>query len=183
MKPVFFANALAFRKWLEKNYKKEKELWVGYYKKHTGKSNMTWSESVDQALCFGWIDGIRKGIDEESYCNRFTPRKPKSNWSEINIKKVKQLIKDGLMHPAGLELYKNRKKKDAGAHSYENKPTKLPPALEKKFKSDKTSWKFFQSQSPSYQKTMFFWILSAKKEETQVMRLEKLIKANKEGKK
>lgn len=110
MKVIFFATPAEFRKWLQKNHKKETELWVGYYKVGTKKPSMTWSQSVDEALCFGWIDGVRNSIDEESYCNRFTPRRPTSNWSEINIKKVKALIKESRMQPAGLEIYKKRKR-------------------------------------------------------------------------
>ncbi len=109
MKPVFFKSGTEFREWLSKNHLSEKELYVGYYKVDTGKPSLTWSESVDQAICFGWIDGVRKSIDKESYCIRFTPRNPKSNWSEVNIKKAEELISKGLMQPKGLELYNNRK--------------------------------------------------------------------------
>lgn len=108
-KPVYFKTIEAFRKWLEKNHEKATELWVGYYKKHTGKKGITWSESVDVALCFGWIDSVRKSVNENSYCNRFTPRRPGSNWSNINIAKVKQLTKQGLMHKTGLDAFKKRK--------------------------------------------------------------------------
>jgi uncharacterized protein YdeI (YjbR/CyaY-like superfamily) len=110
MKAVFFSSPDEFRKWLHKNHKKENELWVGYYKVGTKKPGMTWSQSVDEALCYGWIDGVRNAIDEESYCNRFTPRRATSNWSEINLKKVKVLIKEGRMQEAGLAIYKQRKK-------------------------------------------------------------------------
>ena len=178
MKPVFFKDTNAFRKWLEKNHATEKELWVGYYKVHTGKPSITWSESVDQALCYGWIDGIRKSVDEDSYMNRFTPRKPKSNWSEVNIKKVKALIKKGLMQPAGLEPYNNRVKKKSGEYSYENKPEKLSPALEKIFKANKKAWKFFTGQSPSYQRLNYYRVMSAKQTATQLSRLNKLIAAS-----
>ncbi|UCH65387.1 MAG: hypothetical protein JSW63_12405, partial [Ignavibacterium sp.] len=106
MKPTFFKDQNELRNWFEKNHDKEKEIWVGFYKKDSGKANYTWSESVDQALCFGWIDGIRKSIDENIYMIRFTPRNPKSNWSAINIKKIKELTKLGLMHPTGIEAYK-----------------------------------------------------------------------------
>ncbi len=173
MTSIFFANQLEFRKWLAQNHKKETELIVGYYKVGTGKPSMTWSQSVDQALCFGWIDGVRKSLGEESYCIRFTPRKPKSNWSAVNIKKVEELIKQGLMQPEGLELYNNRTVDKA--YSFENPERILSPHLEKKFKANKNAWKFFNSQAPSYKKTMLHWIMSAKKEETQVSRLDKLI--------
>lgn len=107
---LFFTTQAEFRKWLERNHKKETELWVGYYKIGSNKPGITWTQSVDEALCFGWIDGVRNAIDRESYCNRFTPRRATSNWSDINIKKAKALIKSGLMQPAGLEIYKQRKK-------------------------------------------------------------------------
>jgi uncharacterized protein YdeI (YjbR/CyaY-like superfamily) len=178
MKHKFFAKQHEFRKWLEKNYTKETELIVGFYKVGSGKENMTWPQSVDEALCFGWIDGIRKSIDEESYCIRFTPRKPGSNWSAVNIKKVEILTKNGLMKPAGLKIYNNRKEKKSELYSYENKPEKLTAAYEKIFKADKKAWDFFSSQAPSYQKTIFFWILSAKQEKTRVTRLEKVINAS-----
>lgn len=173
MTPIFFANQLEFRKWLTKNHKKETELLVGYYKVSTGKPSMTWSQSVDQALCFGWIDGVRKSIDSESYCIRFTPRKPKSNWSVVNIKKVEVLIKEGLMQPEGLELFNNRRIEKT--YSFENPEKILSPHLEKKFKENKNAWKFFNSQAPSYKKATLHWIMSAKKEETQESRLDKLI--------
>jgi uncharacterized protein YdeI (YjbR/CyaY-like superfamily) len=183
MKPIFFSNQSEFRKWLEKNHKSETEILVGFYKVNSGKLNMTWSQSVDEALCFGWIDGIRKSIDSESYCIRFTPRKPGSNWSAINIKKVEHLTKQGLMQPAGLESFKKRKEDKSKIYSYENKPEKLSKNLELKFKSNKTAWKFFKLQSPSYQKTAFYWIMSAKQETTKLNRLEKLIAASEEKRK
>lgn len=183
MQPVFFKTTEVFRKWLAKHHATEKELWVGYYKVHTGKKSMTWSESVDVALCFGWIDGIRRSIDEESYTNRFTPRNPKSNWSEVNLKKVARLIKAGLMQPAGLAAFEQRSKERSGQYSYENKPEKLPIKYSRIFRANKVAWNFFGSQSSSYQRTIMYWILSAKKEETQLSRLQKVIKASESGKK
>ncbi|HEX2395089.1 MAG TPA: hypothetical protein VHI78_07065, partial [Bacteroidales bacterium] len=126
MAPLFFKNAGEFRKWLEGNYKTEKEVIVGFYKTKTGKPSMTWSESVDQALCFGWIDGIRRSIDEESYCIRFTPRNPNSIWSSINIKKIEYLTMKGLMKPEGIEVFKKRKQEKSGIYSFENRPKHLP---------------------------------------------------------
>lgn len=176
MKATFFSDQWKFRDWLKKNHDKKTEIVVGFYKKGSGRPSLTWPESVDQALCFGWIDGIRRSIDAESYSNRFTPRKANSNWSAVNIKKVKQLIKDGLMQPAGLAAYRNRKIDKARVYSYENKPEELPANLEKKFKADKKAWKFFSSQPLSYQKNIFYWILSARQEATQLSRLDKAIK-------
>jgi len=176
MKPVFFKNGAEFREWLSKKHLSEKELYVGYYKVNTGKPSLTWSESVDQAICFGWIDGVRKSINEESYCIRFTPRNPKSNWSEVNLKKAEELISKGLMLPKGLELYNNRKIKSDNEYSYENKPKNLPNHLENKIKENKLAWQFFNAQSDSYKRTIYHWILSAKQDKTKETRTEKLIK-------
>jgi uncharacterized protein YdeI (YjbR/CyaY-like superfamily) len=176
MKTIFFPTENEFRKWLEKNHDKETKLYVGFYKVNSGKPSMTWSQSVDQALCFGWIDGVRKSIDNDSYCIRFTPRKPTSNWSAVNIKKVEALTKQGLMHPNGLASFKNRKEEKSKIYSYENKPEKLSDDLEKIFRSNKKAWSYFKMQAPSYQKTAFFFVMSAKQETTRVNRLNKLIK-------
>jgi uncharacterized protein YdeI (YjbR/CyaY-like superfamily) len=175
MKPIFFPDQAAFRKWLEENHKKEKELVVGFYKKESGKLNMTWSQSVDQALCFGWIDGIRRSIDKDSYCIRFTPRRTTSVWSKVNINKVEELIKQGLMQPAGLEIYKHRKEEKSGIFSYENEARQLDKELEDRFKVNTSAWDFFSRQTPYYKKMIIHWILSAKQEATRVRRLEKVI--------
>lgn len=175
MSPTFFADQLAFRAWLVRNHKKATELIVGFHKVATGKPCMTWSESVDQALCFGWIDGVRKSLGEEGYTIRFTPRKPTSNWSAVNIRKVAELTKQGLMRPAGIEAFAHRKDKRSAIYGYENRPEKLPAGHEKLFKANKAAWEFFSQQAPSYRRTIFHWIVSAKKEETQISRLEKAI--------
>lgn len=175
MKPLFFAKQSEFRKWLKENHKKETEVLVGYYKVASGKPSITWSQSVDEALCFGWIDGVRRSIDSESYYNRFTPRRPNSNWSAINIKKVEMLIENGLMQPAGLEVFNKRKEEKSKVYSFENESKKLPPQYEKQFKVNKKAWEFYASQAPSYQKMVVHWILSAKQEKTRLTRLEKAI--------
>ncbi len=175
MKPIYFSDQSAFRKWLEKNHKKEKELIVGFYKKESGKLNMTWSQSVDQALCFGWIDGIRRSIDKDSYCIRFTPRRTTSVWSKVNINKVEELTKKGLMQPAGLEIYKLRKEEKSGIFSYESEAKQLEKDFENRFKACKSAWEFFTHQAPSYQKMIIHWILAAKQEATKARRLEKVI--------
>src|SRR5687767_13084576 len=153
MNPIFFAKQSDFRKWLEKNHKKETELVVGFYKVGSGKPSMTWSQSVDEALCFGWIDGVRKSIDEDRYQIRFTQRKSTSIWSAINIKKVKTLIQQGLMQPAGLESFKKLNKSKSKIYSYENEEVTFSPDFEKRFKANKTAWNYFQSLAPSYKKT------------------------------
>ena len=182
MLPVFFANSTDFRKWLEENHQTETELFVGYYNVGTKKPSINWSESVDEALCFGWIDGIRKSIDNESYCNRFTPRNPKSNWSAINIKKVEELIRVGKMAPAGLAAFKKRSEERSVIYSYENRPEKFDPEMESLFKEQVDAWNFFSKLSPSNQKTNIYWVMSAKQEATQHSRLNKLITASAEGK-
>jgi uncharacterized protein YdeI (YjbR/CyaY-like superfamily) len=175
MTATFFPTPQDFRNWLEKNHKSETEIIVGFYKIGSKKPSMTWSESVDQALCFGWIDGVRKSIDEESYSIRFTPRKPTSIWSAINIQKVEDLTKAGLMQPAGLEVFRLRKESKSRIYSHETENIKLSDEYEKLFKSNKKAWEFFEKQAPSYKKVTIHWIMSAKQQKTQVSRLEKTI--------
>ena len=178
MAVVFFENQNDFRQWLEENHQTETELLVGYYKVGSGKASMTWPESVDQALCFGWIDGIRRSIDAESYSNRFTPRKSNSNWSAVNIKKVEELTRAGLMAPAGLLAFSRRKPEKSEIYSYENEPAVLSPEFEARFKANPAAWNFFNTQPPSYRKPRISWIMAAKQEQTRVSRLDKLIKAS-----
>ncbi len=175
MNPTFFANEQAFRKWLEKNHCTATELVVGFYKVHTNKESMTWSQSVDQALCFGWIDGVRKSVNEESYCIRFTPRKASSIWSAININKVETLSKLGLMKPEGLHAFSLRTENKSRIYSHESAPSELSAEFEKLFKKNKTAWEFFTTQAPSYKKVTLHWIMSAKQEKTRLSRLEKTI--------
>lgn len=182
MKPIFFASPIDFRSWLEANHDKEKELIVGFYKVKSGKPSINWSQSVDEALSFGWIDGIRRSIDEESYCIRFTPRNPRSIWSAVNIKKAEELINKGLMQPDGLRLYQNRKVEKNIVYSYENKPERLPAEFEEMFIKEPEAWNYFIKQPPSYRKTILYWIMSAKTESTQLNRLQKTIKTSGLGK-
>jgi uncharacterized protein YdeI (YjbR/CyaY-like superfamily) len=181
MKPKFFSDQKEFRKWLEKNHKKETELIVGFWKVGSGKPSMTWSESVDQALCFGWIDGVRKSIDEDSYQIRFTPRKPSSIWSAVNIKKIAALKKQGLMHEAGLEAYSKRKDDKSAIYSFEKPAEEFSPAFLKQFKANKKAWKYFEELAPGYRKTSVHWVMSAKQEATQLKRLTKLIADSEAG--
>ena len=175
MKPKFFPNQKEFRKWLEKNHKKETELIVGFYKVDSGKPSMTWSQSVDQALCFGWIDGVRKSVDKDSYQIRFTPRKLNSIWSTINIQKVKDLSEKGLMQPAGVSIFENRKENKSSIYSHEIEELKFSLEFEKKFKANKIAWKYFQSLAASHQKSSKYWVMSAKQETTKEKRLLQLI--------
>jgi uncharacterized protein YdeI (YjbR/CyaY-like superfamily) len=181
MTPVFFKDQNEFREWLRKNHKKETELIVGFHKVNSGKHNMSWSQSVDQALCFGWIDGVRRSIDKDSYCIRFTPRRPGSVWSAVNIKKIEELTKNGLMDPAGTAAFAKRKPLKSNLYSFENKPNELPAEYEKKFRANKKAWDFFSNLAPSYKRTAMFWIMAAKQEETRKRRLDKTIEESEKG--
>jgi uncharacterized protein YdeI (YjbR/CyaY-like superfamily) len=177
MKATFFATPADFRRWLEKNHDKVPELLVGFYKKGSGKPSITWPESVDEALCFGWIDGIRRTIDDESYSIRFTPRRARSVWSNVNTKRVAELTKQGRMHAAGLAAFKARDPKRSGIYSFEQreKDQKLGATYAAKFKANKKAWAFFQAQPPGYQRLASLWVMSAKKEDTKLRRLAVLI--------
>lgn len=179
----FFKTPAAFRKWLENNHEKKQELWVCYYKKDTGKSSITWPESVEQALCYGWIDGLRKSIDHESYKIRFTPRKPNSIWSTTNINTVEELIKNELMQPAGIEAYKKKKVDKSRVYSFEQnkEDIKLPAEYEKEFKKNKMAWRNFNNMAPYYKRTAIWWVISAKREDTQKRRLQTLIEDSEAG--
>ena len=181
MKPRFFKSPSDFRQWLAPNHAKAKDLWVGFYKKSSGKPSITWPESVDEALCFGWIDGVRKRIDDQSYMIRFTPRKPTSIWSAVNIRHAQRLVNEGRMRPSGLKAFEARKENRSGIYSYEQRSPELEAKYAAKFKRNKTAWKFFQAQPPSYRKTLNWWVVSAKQEETRIKRLEKLIEASAHG--
>jgi uncharacterized protein YdeI (YjbR/CyaY-like superfamily) len=175
LKITFFRSPSDFRKWFKKHHATTHELWVGYYKKSSGKPSITWPESVDEALCFGWIDGIRKSVDDISYTIRFTPRKPTSTWSAVNIKRAHELSAQGLMLPEGLQAFEARKENKSGIYSYEQRTDQLPEPYSSKLKQNKAAGKFFQAQPPSYRKAASWWVVSAKKEETRLKRLEKLI--------
>ncbi|MBS1792505.1 MAG: YdeI/OmpD-associated family protein [Acidobacteria bacterium] len=175
MKPVFFQTSEDFRRWLEENHETASELAVGFYKVGSGKPSLTWSESVDQALCFGWIDGVRHTIDAESYRIRFTPRRAGSNWSAVNIKKIAELTEKGLMRPAGVRAFENRTEDRSAVYAYENKPEKLPAEYETVFRENEPAWTFFEKQPNGYRRTAMYWVLSAKQEETRRKRLAKLI--------
>ncbi len=182
MSPQFFPNPSEFRKWLDKNHKTETELIVGFYKVGTKKPSITWPESVDQALCYGWIDGVRRSIDEESYTIRFTPRKAKSIWSAINIKKIEELKKQGLMKPEGLASFEKRTENNSRIYSHETERKQFSDTFEKQFKANKKAWKFFISQAPSYQKVATHVVMTAKQEITQMKRLKELIESSEAGK-
>jgi uncharacterized protein YdeI (YjbR/CyaY-like superfamily) len=181
MKPAFFQTPSAFREWLEQHHAKADALWAGFYKKASGKPSITWPESVDEALCFGWIDGIRKSIDDFSYTIRFTPRRPGSIWSSVNIKRAQALIEQGQMQPAGLKAYQARKENKSGIYSYEQRGVDLEEPYNRLLKKNKAAWSFFQIQPASYRKAVSWWIISAKKEETRLKRLEILMAHSAQG--
>jgi uncharacterized protein YdeI (YjbR/CyaY-like superfamily) len=176
--PKFFKTSAAFRKWLATNHSKSKELWVGFYKKDSGKPSITWPESVDEALCFGWIDGVRKRLDDESYVIRFSPRKPSSIWSAVNIRNVERLINEDRMQDPGMKAYEARKEFRSGIYSYEQRSAELVEPYATTLKRNEAAWKFFSAQPPGYRKMMNWWIVSAKREDTRLERLAKLITAS-----
>jgi len=178
---IFFAKQEEYSDWLEENHASVGELWVGYFRKSTGRPSLTWSESVDVALCFGWIDGVRKTIDDQSYRIRFTPRKINSVWSAVNVKKVDTLIQLGKMKPAGLHVFHNRS--DAKGYSSENRNVPLAREYEAQIMANKKAWTFFSNLAASYKRDSVWWVMSAKKEETRLKRLGILIASSEAGQK
>jgi uncharacterized protein YdeI (YjbR/CyaY-like superfamily) len=175
-----FNSSAELREWLEKNHDRVTELWMGFYNKRTHKKSITYREALDEALCFGWIDGVRKSINQTTYKQRFTPRKPKSYWSAVNIRRVGELAKLGRMAPSGDNAFEQRAS-DSGKYSFESRPKKLPLAYERQFKATPGAWEFFRTQAPWYQRTSRFWVVSAKQEETRQRRLATLISDSEKG--
>ena len=175
MRPTFFTSDSKFRQWLEKNHDNSTELLVGFHKKASGKKSITYPEALDEVLAFGWIDGVRKSVDESSYTIRFTPRKPKSIWSLVNKKRVEELTKLGRMKPAGLKAFALRDPKRTGIYAFETAARRLATGYEKQFRANKQAWEFFLKQPPGYRRTAIFWVMSAKREETRLRRLAQLI--------
>lgn len=170
-----FNSSAEFREWLENNHDRVGELWLGFYNKRTDKQSITYREALDEALCFGWIDGVRKSVDETTYEQRFTPRRAKSYWSAVNIKRIDELAKLGRVAPAGVKAFEQRTS-DSGKYSFESRQKELPPAHKKQFKANRAAWEFFQAQAPWYQRTCSFWVVSAKQEATRDRRLATLIR-------
>ena len=175
---TFFKTPADLRKWFRTHAKKSEELWVGFYKKDSGKPSITWPESVDEALCVGWIDGIRKRVDDDSYTIRFTPRRKGSIWSSVNIRRVEALTKEKRMQPAGLDAYAARKENKSGIYAYEQRRDRLEEPYGGMLRKHKTASTFFEAQPPGYRKLMGWWIVSARTEETRLARLKKLIDAS-----
>ncbi len=174
-RPIFFCSPSAFRDWLELHHDRKTELWVGYYKVETGRPSLTWPQSVDEALCFGWIDGIRKSVDSGSYCIRFTPRKPNSRWSEVNTRRFLELKARGLVHPAGEAAFSKRNEQRDRSASAARAAARLSAEFEKRFRRNARAWKFFQTQPPGYRRLAVVWVMDAKREDTRRRRLDTLI--------
>jgi uncharacterized protein YdeI (YjbR/CyaY-like superfamily) len=182
MEPTFFANPGDFRAWLERHHASAGELLVGFHKRGSGRPSMTWTESVDQALCFGWIDGVRRRIDDTSYSIRFTPRKPRSTWSAVNVKRMKELIEQGLVAPAGLAAFERRSDDRTAIYSHEQRrDAKLEPDQQRRLEADERARAYFESRPPSYRRAAIHWVTSAKKPETRERRLSQLIECSAAG--
>ena len=179
--PKFFATPQKFRQWLEKNHASAKVLLVGFHKKGSGKKSITYPEALDEALCFGWIDGVRRNLDETSYTIRFTPRRLGSIWSLVNVKHVERLKKEARMHAAGLAAYEQRDPKRTGVYAFENAPRELSAEYENEIRKTKGAWEYFQTYPPYLKKTVSYWVMSAKKEETRAARLRRLIESAARG--
>lgn len=180
--PRFFPTPADMRVWFQENHHRVDELWVGYYKKGTGLPSVTWPESVDEALCFGWIDGIRKSIDDRSYRIRFTPRRKGSHWSARNLGRMKHLAEAGLVADAGLAAYERRDRRKEKQASYEQgKAVSLPPEYEARIRANAAAWEYFRAARPSYRKQVTWWVVSAKREDTRLRRLGILIESSAEG--
>lgn len=173
--PKFFATPSEWEEWLEKHHAEATELIVGFHKRDSGKPSITWPESVDVALCFGWIDGVRRSVDKASYCIRFTPRKLRSIWSAVNVKRATELKKQGLLRPAGLKAFGAREEDRSRVYAFEQQAIAFSPAQEKRFRANKAAWKFFKARPPWYRRTATWWVISAKREETRDKRLATLI--------
>jgi len=174
----FFKSGAEFRKWLARNHDKASEIWIGFYRKDSGKGGITYKEALDEALCYGWIDGIRKKLDDESFTNRFTPRKKNSVWSNVNIAHVARLKSEGRMMPPGIAAYDAMDDKRAGVYSFEREKAELEPAMKKRFRQNPKAWKYFENQPPYYRRMAAWWIISAKRDETREKRLAELIKVS-----
>ena len=179
---TFFRTPAELRRWFAKHHRTAAVLWVGFHKKESGRPSVTWPESVDEALCVGWIDGIRKRIDENSYTIRFTPRRPGSIWSAVNIRRVKALTDEGRMRPAGIAAFDRKRENKSGIYSYEQRGETLPEPYLTVLGRDKRALAFFEAQPPGYRKLVSWWVVSAKKDETRQARIEKLVDACVKGK-
>jgi uncharacterized protein YdeI (YjbR/CyaY-like superfamily) len=181
-RPRFFATPERFRAWLERNHQRATELWVGFHKRDTGKPSLTWPQSVDEALCFGWIDGIRKSLGETSYVIRFTPRRPSSRWSDVNTRRITELSAQGRVRPAGVAAFERRDPARSASYSYEQRQSsKLDRSHQRRFRANREAWAWFAAQPPWYRRVASFYVVSAKREETRARRLAILIECSARG--
>jgi len=179
--PRMFSSQAAFRAWLEKHHGRTAELWVGFWNKSSGRKGMTYPEAVDEALCWGWIDGVKKKVDEERYTNRFTPRKAVSKWSDVNLRRYAELDAAGRVAAPGRAAFARFDPAKHGAYSFEARPEALPPELENVFRKDRKAWAFFEALPPGYRRTAIHWVAEAKREETRVRRLAQLVDVSARG--
>ncbi len=182
MNARYFTTAAAFRRWLAAHHATEAELLVGFYRKASGQPSMSYKEAVDEALCFGWIDGVKQRVDDQRYTHRFTPRKAGSIWSVVNSRRAGELIARKRMARPGLDAFQRRDPKKTAAYSHENRPSAFDPPLEREFKTDKAAWTFFNAQPPGYRRIVTFYVMSAKQAETRQRRLAMVINLSAEGK-
>lgn len=173
--PRSFRTPEDFRAWLEKNHDKQAELMMRLFKVHARHRGIGYREALDESLCFGWIDGVRRALDADSFVQRFTPRKKKSNWSAVNIRRARELIADGRMAPPGRAAFEARGATAASPYSFENPPRPLDPELEERLRANRKAWRWWESAAPYYRRVCTFWIMSAKKQETRAARLRKLL--------
>ena len=183
MDATFFESPAELRRWFEQHHDQVAELLIGFYKKSSGRPSVTYAEALDEALCFGWIDGVRRALDADSYTIRFTPRQPHSIWSAVNLKHVERLTTEGSMQPSGLKAFRERDPDKQGLYSFERDQVQLDPAYEAQFRADAQAWTFFQSRPPSYRKPAIWWVMSAKQEATRLRRLATLIADSAAGRK
>jgi uncharacterized protein YdeI (YjbR/CyaY-like superfamily) len=181
MKAVYFESAAQFRAWLEIHHSNAAELGIGFFIKASGKTGITYPEALAEALCYGWIDGVRRRVDAARYAIRFTPRKPRSTWSLVNVRHAERLMAGGRMHAAGLKAFEAREAKKTGIYSFELRPERLPEELERVFRANKKAWAHWEMQPPGYRRTLTWWAASAVREETRRRRLAKIMGASEEG--
>jgi uncharacterized protein YdeI (YjbR/CyaY-like superfamily) len=181
MSAAHFSSAPEFRRWLQAHHGAAAELFVLFHRKASGKGGITYQEALDEALCFGWIDGVRKNTDRDSYTIRFTPRRPRSTWSLVNVRHAERLIAAGRMRATGLRAFRSREAKRTGTYSFEQRPRSLPAPLEATFREDAMAWAHWGEQPPGYRRTATWWVVSAVRDETQRKRLSKLVSAHAGG--
>jgi uncharacterized protein YdeI (YjbR/CyaY-like superfamily) len=181
VEPTFFRTPAAQRRWLERNHSRASELWIGMYKRASGKGGLTYREALDEALCFGWIDGVRRSLDDDAFVQRFSPRTAKSYWSAVNIRRAEELARAGKMHEAGAAAFERRDSAAAERYSFERRNVAFDAAAEKLFRANRTAWEYFQSAPPGYRRLATHWVTSAKRPETRERRLDTLIKESAAG--